>query len=560
MTLEPMQKKRSNLRRLVAIVAALAAISFFAWWTAKRADLQMRADLLQQAKLVSVAADMEYVAALSGTEKDMDAPGFSQLKDQLTRARKVNPKCRFLYLLGQKQDGTVFFFLDTEPADSENYSPPGQAYTEAPDRIRGVFENGLAVTVGLYTDRWGTWISAFIPIADKGTGRVTTVLGMDMDAKFWEWEVARRCALPVGLTAFVLFLILFIVMLNRNHRLIRAQEKSIRESEQKLRNIIENSTNVFYAHTPDHVLTYLSPQSGSLLGYSQEEALVRWMELVTDNPVNKRGLEVTQRAIDTGKAQPPFDLELRHKTGKPVWVEVREGPVVEHGKTVAIVGALTDISERKIAEEFQAAALQEKGALLREFQHRVKNSLAIITGITDLEANYSADPAVRKALESLGGRIRTLSELYTLLYDSEQTNQVSLDRFCESISEFVIAAHTVRDGRITLKRCLTPLIMDAKRASTLGLILNELLTNALKYAFPGGRAGTITVSLTNEDGNIVLKVENDGVGLPEGFDLESARGLGLQLVNMLTLQLEGSLTCRSGERTVFTVRVRNLEI
>ena len=238
MTLEPMQKKRSNLRRLVAIVAALAAISFFAWWTAKRADLQMRADLLQQAKLVSVAADMEYVAALSGTEKDMDAPGFSQLKDQLTRARKVNPKCRFLYLLGQKQDGTVFFFLDTEPADYENYSPPGQAYTEAPDRIRGVFENGLAVTVGLYTDRWGTWISAFIPIADKGTGRVTTVLGMDMDAKFWEWEVARRCALPVGLTAFVLFLILFIVMLNRNHRLIRAQEKSIRESEQKLRNII----------------------------------------------------------------------------------------------------------------------------------------------------------------------------------------------------------------------------------------------------------------------------------------------------------------------------------
>jgi len=551
---------KSNLRFVVVIVAALAAILVFAWWTARRADLQMRGDLLQQAKLVAPAIDMEYVATLSGTEADMAAPGFIRLKDRLVRAREVNPKCRFLYLLGQKRDGTIVFFLDTESADSKDYSPPGQAYTEAPGRIPGVFETGRAVTAGPYTDRWGTWISAFIPIVDPGTSRVATVLGMDMDAAAWGWDVVGRCALPVGLAAFVLFLGIFIVVLNRNHNLIRAQERSIMESEKERRRIIENSTNLFYAHTPDHVFTYLSPQIGALLGYTQEEALVRWTELATDNPVNERGLEITQRAIDSGKAQPPYELELKHKYGKSVWVEVREGPVVEDGKTVAIVGALTDISGRKIAEEVQASALKEKGALLREFQHRVKNSLAIITSITELEANYSGDPAVRKALESLGGRIHTLSELYTLLYNSEQTSQVSLDRYCESISEFVMAAHTVKDGRITMKRRITPLVTDAKRASTLGLILNELLTNALKYAFPGGRVGTITVSLTNEGDDIVLEVENDGAGLPEGFDLENSHGLGLELVKMLAIQLGGSVACRSGERTVFTVRVKNLGI
>ncbi len=552
--------RKSNFRFAGVVVAALAAISIFAWWTAKRADLQMRADLLQQAGLVAPSVDIEYVMTLSGTEADTGAPGFIRLRDRLARARKVNPKCRFLYLLGQKRDGTVIIYLDTEPADSGDYSPPGQAYTEAPERIRGVFETGRSVTAGPYTDRWGTWISAFIPIVEPQTDIVVTVLGMDMDAVAWKWEVAHRCALPVGLAAFVLLLGIFIVVLNRNRRLIHAQARSIKENEHKLRSIIENSTNVFYSHTPDHVLTYLSPQSWSLLGYSQEEALVRWTELVTDNPVNKRGFEITQRAIETGMAQPPHELELKHKFGKIVWVEVREGPVVEQGKTVAIVGALTDISGRKIAEEVQAAALQEKVALLSEFQHRVKNSLAIITAITELEANHSNDPAVRQALQSLGGRIHTLSELYTLFHNSEQTGRVELDLYFESISEFIMAAHTARDGRIALKRNFMPIVMDARRASTLGLILNELLTNAFKYAFPGGRTGTIAVSLTSENGDIVLDVEDDGAGLPPGFELQGAHGLGLQLVRMLASQLGGSVSCRNGERTVFTVRVKNLQV
>jgi len=557
-TLGPMGK--SNLRFVVAIMAALAAISVFAWWTAKRADLQMRSDLLQQANLVAPAVDTEYVATLSGTDADLAAPGFMRLRDRLARARKVNPKCRFLYLLGQKRDGTVFFSLDTEPADSEDYSPPGQAFPEASELLLSVFVSGLAVVEGPISDRWGDWVSALVPLRHPDTGMVVAVLGMDVDANAWGWDVAGRCALPVGLASFVLFLGIFIVVLNRNFSIIRAQEQSIKESEKDRRRIIENSTNLFYSHTPDHVLTYLSPQVEMLLGYTQEEALVRWTELATDNPVNERGREITRHAIDTGKAQLPHELELRHKNGKSVWMEVREGPVVEDGKTIAIVGALTDISARKIAQEALASSLEEKEMLLRELQHRVKNSLAIITAITQLEANNSGDPAVCKALQSLGGRIRTLSELYTLLYKSEQIRDISLERYFELICEFVMEAHTVRDGSIALKRRIIPIVVDAKHASTLGLILNELLTNALKHAFPGGRPGTITVSLTNEGDETVLEVENDGERLPEGFELERTRGLGLELAKILAIQLGGSLTYRSGERTVFTARVRSLEI
>jgi PAS domain S-box-containing protein/putative nucleotidyltransferase with HDIG domain len=124
-------------------------------------------------------------------------------------------------------------------------------------------------------------------------------------------------------------------------------EEELRESEGKLKNIVENSTNLFYSHTPEHVLTYLSPQVKDILGYKPDEAMVRWTELASDNPINEEGFKLTVKAIETGKPQPPYELELVHKNGKKVWVEVREAPVVVNGKTISIVGALTDITDRK---------------------------------------------------------------------------------------------------------------------------------------------------------------------------------------------------------------------
>ncbi len=128
-------------------------------------------------------------------------------------------------------------------------------------------------------------------------------------------------------------------------------EEALRESETKIRNIVEHSTNLFYSHTIDHVLTYISPQSKTFFDYEPEEAMFNWTKLLTDNPHNFKGLELTQKAIDTGKVQPAYELELVGKLGKIIWVEVNEAPVVHNGKTIAIVGSLTDITERKKVEE-----------------------------------------------------------------------------------------------------------------------------------------------------------------------------------------------------------------
>jgi PAS domain S-box-containing protein len=128
-------------------------------------------------------------------------------------------------------------------------------------------------------------------------------------------------------------------------------EKSLEENEAKLRNILKNTSNAIYSHTRKNVLTYMSPQFKKILGYTPQEAMVKWTEFASNNPINEEGFKKTKEAIKTGKVQPAYELELIHKNGKKVFVEIRENPIVEKGKTVSIVGSLTDISERKKAED-----------------------------------------------------------------------------------------------------------------------------------------------------------------------------------------------------------------
>ena len=126
-------------------------------------------------------------------------------------------------------------------------------------------------------------------------------------------------------------------------------EKRLQESKQKFANIIENTTNLFYTHDTNHIVTYLSPQSVDFLGYKPEEAMRRWTEFATDNPINEIALNYTEKAIQTGETQPPYKLELQKKNGEKILVEVHEAPIVEDGKVVSIVGSLTNITLQELA-------------------------------------------------------------------------------------------------------------------------------------------------------------------------------------------------------------------
>ncbi len=128
-------------------------------------------------------------------------------------------------------------------------------------------------------------------------------------------------------------------------------QKELKDTKNKLQSIIESSFSIFYVHDTEHQLTYLSPQVNEILGYEVKEAMINWNLLTTDHPINQKALEITQRAIDTGVKQPPYQLELKHKSGRKVWCEIKENPIKLSGKVVSIAGSVTDITAKKAAEE-----------------------------------------------------------------------------------------------------------------------------------------------------------------------------------------------------------------
>jgi PAS domain S-box-containing protein len=131
----------------------------------------------------------------------------------------------------------------------------------------------------------------------------------------------------------------------------RAAEEALRTNEERLRAIVDHTRSIYYSHTPQHDLTYISSQAESTLGYRPDELRAAWRELLTDHPINARARELHQKAIETGIAQEPFTLQIKTKDGSPIWMEVQETPVVREGKILAIVGSLTDITDRKLTEE-----------------------------------------------------------------------------------------------------------------------------------------------------------------------------------------------------------------
>ena len=221
-----------------------------------------------------------------------------------------------------------------------------------------------------------------------------------------------------------------------------------------------------------------------------------------------------------------------------------------------VIGTHTDIENRKRMETELERVAEEKQSMLRELQHRVKNSFATIASLVGLEAEKAGSPETREALGMIRGRIETLSNLYTILYDTGDAREISLGQYLGKVAFSLEKSQLPGDGRIKIETRIEDISMDAKRASSLGLVLNELLMNAVKYAFPGGRMGKISVALGRKGDTIVVDVRDDGAGLPPGFDIGKSRGLGLVLVVMLTKQLGGGVKHESGDAgTLFRVTV-----
>jgi two-component sensor histidine kinase len=197
----------------------------------------------------------------------------------------------------------------------------------------------------------------------------------------------------------------------------------------------------------------------------------------------------------------------------------------------------------------------EKDILLSEIHHRVKNSLQVVSSLLSLEAARITDERVAEMLQTTQNRVRSMASIHQTLYQSKDFARVDFHSFLLSFVPSLIQSYSMQPELISLDIQAADLLLPIDSAIPCGLIVNELLSNAMKHAFPGGRRGTIRIELRLDSGHCaVLAVSDDGIGLPAGYRLEQSETLGIQLVSMLTGQLGGEFVVNSASPTRFTVR------
>jgi hypothetical protein len=201
---------------LVICIVILMMGAFATYGNIVEKDASMREDLLVNTKLAATAFNASEIKALTGSPADLNSSNYLKLKTLVTDQKETTSSARFVYLLGQYDNGTVFFFIDSEPADSPDNSPPGQIFSVHSETIDNAF-NGTAGTGGPLADPWGVWVSGMVPILDPETGEVIAVLGMDISADNWNHETILSGMVP-GLSAVLTTMAIAIFFTLQNRR------------------------------------------------------------------------------------------------------------------------------------------------------------------------------------------------------------------------------------------------------------------------------------------------------------------------------------------------------
>ncbi|MDM7926717.1 MAG: PAS domain S-box protein [bacterium] len=250
----------------------------------------------------------------------------------------------------------------------------------------------------------------------------------------------------------------------------------------------------------------------------------------------------------------------RPKSRKILWVQVIGHVEIDAvGNPVQFFGTIQDVTERKLAEERIQADLREKEILLKEIHHRVKNNLQVISSMLALQSKSIADPEIQAVFQSCRNRVHSIGLVHEKLYRSKSLTSVDFSEYARTmIREMMI--HYDMGSRVGVKICMRPIQLDIETAIPVGLILSELVTNALKHAFPADREGTLRVDFRSYRRRFWrMAVSDDGVGLPRGKNGPGSEGFGMELIRILTEQLDGRLQVRRAKGATFTVTFPSAE-
>ncbi|WP_414581217.1 PAS domain S-box protein [Scytonema sp. PCC 10023] len=338
-------------------------------------------------------------------------------------------------------------------------------------------------------------------------------------------------------------------------------EIALRESQERLANIIANIPggvyrNIYHADGRFSI-PYLSPGYRTLMGIDPDEMMnhpegVWTMIHPDDRDKFSAAIEVAKQ---TGEPEYLVEFRLVSPECKVTWIQDNARFFWSENGDFIVDGVDIIINDRKLAEDRLRASLQEKEVLLAEIHHRVKNNLYVICSLLELQMDRLSDPQAKTALEDSCNRVNSMALVHENLYRANDFSGVDFAEYVQQLAGDLLANYESLASNVMLNFGGDPVFLSLDQAIPCGLLLNELMSNALKHGFPEGSSGHIYILLTClADGWIELKLGNDGDRLPPDFDLEQNASMGLRLVIMFVEQLTGSLELERGEVTWFKVR------
>ncbi len=332
----------------------------------------------------------------------------------------------------------------------------------------------------------------------------------------------------------------------------RKVEDALRESESNYRQLVEQANDHILV-LQDGMIRYANPACvNTELGYTLEDFQSKLFPEFVHPDDREMMMSYHRKRLEGDRSPHVYLLRILCRDGRTRWFENNSSMVLWKGKP-ATLALLTDVTERREAEEKIKAQLKEKEVLLKEVHHRVKNNLQIVSSLLNLQAGSVSEPHIRGLFRDSQNRVRSMALVHEKLYQTPNLASINFADYIKGVADHLM--RTFRPEGITFLSDLNDAFLVVDAAVPCGLIVNEIISNSLKHAFPGNEGGTVTLkmwkTLHNGKEHVNLEIGDDGVGLPVDLDVHSLSTLGLQLVFDLAEQLQGSVQMVKKEKGTF---------
>lgn len=344
-------------------------------------------------------------------------------------------------------------------------------------------------------------------------------------------------------------------------KMVEAEEKRVKEAEGRYRNLFDSANDAIIITDLENNVTSWNKSAQRIFGWTENEILgKKFQPMSLDQILKSDNGQNIHKAISDDTVT-GIETVLVCKEGKEIVVSMTISPILDaNRKMIGLSGIFRDITERKKAQELIENSLKEKEVLLREIHHRVKNNMQIISSLLKLQSRYITDQKYRDMYKESQNRIVTMSLIHEKLYQSRDLTSIEVGGYIKELVNGLFISYEIYPGKITAKFEIENVSLGINSAIPCGLIINELITNSLKYAFPEGRSGEIKISMhSTPDRNFELKIADNGVGLPMDMDFRNTESWGMRMVSILAEnQLHGEIILNRDKGTEFQIKFKEV--